>query len=61
MQKKNRFFFIPYYLNSINIQIHKILPMKENDDTNTKKVLKEYTQYMFAVYVPKEKKYFVKG
>lgn len=41
----------------INIQIHKILPRKRKD----KKELNEYTQYMFAIYVPKDKKYFVRG
>lgn len=41
----------------INIQIHKILPMRKKD----KKEFKEYTQYMFAIYVPKEKKYFKRG
>lgn len=45
----------------INIQIHKILPMRRNEDTKDKKELKEYTQYMFAIYVPKDKKYFVRG
>ena len=41
----------------INIQIHKILPRRRKD----KEELKEYTQYMFAIYVPKDKKYFVRG
>lgn len=41
----------------VNIQIHKILPMRKKD----KKELKEYIQYMFAIYVPKDKKYFVRG
>ena len=37
----------------INIQIHKILPRRKKD----KKELEEYTQYMFAIYVPKNIKY----
>ncbi len=45
----------------VNIQIHKILPMRRNVNTKDKKESKEYTQYMFAIYVPKEKKYFVRG
>ena len=45
----------------INIQIHKILPMRRNKDTKDKKESKEYIQYMFAIYVPKNKKYFVRG
>lgn len=45
----------------INIQIHKILPMRRNENTKDKTELKEYIQYMFAIYVPKEKKYFVRG
>ena len=45
----------------INIQIHKILPMRRNENTKDKTELKEYIQYMFAVYVPKNKKYFVRG
>jgi hypothetical protein len=44
----------------INIQIHKIIPKKKDTSGNVK-VLSDYTQYMFAIYVPKEKKYFVKG
>lgn len=43
----------------VNIQIHKILPKRKA--VNGTIVEKEFTQYMFAVYVPKEKKYFVKG
>lgn len=46
--------------NKVNIQIHKILPMKR-DKNKGKNKLKEFTQYMFAIYVPKEKKYFVRG
>lgn len=46
--------------NNINIQIHKIVP-KKKDASGHEIVLSEYTQYMFAIYVPKEKKYYVKG
>ncbi len=44
----------------INIQIHKIIPKRKDEAGNTT-LLTEYTQYMFAIYVPKEKKYYVKG
>ena len=47
--------------NKVNIQIHKILPMRRDSNTNDKKESKEYIQYMFAIYVPKKKKYFVRG
>ena len=40
----------------VNIQIHRILP---REDKTT--VMKEKEQYMFAIYIPKEKTYFVKG
>ena len=40
----------------INIQIHRIIP---REDKTT--VMKEIEQYMFAIYIPKEKTYFVKG
>lgn len=40
----------------INIQIHRILP---REDKTT--VMQEKEQYMFAIYIPKEKTYFVKG
>lgn len=44
----------------INIQIHRIVPKKK--DVNGVMVERpEFTQHMFAIYVPKEKKYFVKG
>ena len=46
--------------NSINIQIHKIVP-KKKDSTGAEREYEEYTQYMFAIYVPKEKQYFVRG
>ena len=44
----------------INIQIHKIIPKKKDSSGNVT-ILSECTQYMFAIYVPKEKKYYVKG
>lgn len=44
----------------INIQIHKIVPKKKNH-SGTVDTLQNFTQYMFAIYVPKEKKYYVKG
>ncbi len=40
----------------INIQIHRITPGTSKDSPMTEK-----TQYMFAIYLPKEKVYFVKG
>ena len=44
----------------VNIQIHKIVPKKKN--VAGKEIeFQDCTQYMFAIYVPKEKKYFVKG
>lgn len=46
--------------NKINIQIHKVVPMKKNSE-GRKQELVDYTQYMFAIYVPKEKRYYVKG
>lgn len=45
--------------NEINIQIHRIVPKKKIDGATV--VLSEFTQYMFAVYIPKEKVYFIKG
>lgn len=47
--------------NKVNIQIHKILPIRINNNTKDKKESKEYIQYMFAIYVPKDNKYFVRG
>lgn len=44
----------------INIQIHKIIPKKKDCYGNVT-ILNDYTQYMFAIYVPKAKQYFVKG
>ena len=46
--------------NKVNIQIHRIIPKKKDPSGNVS-VLKEYKQFMFAVYVPKEKKYYVRG
>ena len=40
----------------INIQIHRILPREDKTS-----VMSEKEQYMFAIYIPKEKTYFVKG
>ena len=45
----------------INIQIHKIVPKKKTVADPNLVERPDYTQYMFAIYVPKEKKYFVKG
>ena len=44
--------------NKINIQIHCITP---GYNSNGKQKMPEKTQYMFAIYLPKEKVYFVKG
>lgn len=44
----------------INIQIHKIVPKKKDTNGNVT-ILTDCTQYMFAIYVPKGKKYYVKG
>ncbi|WP_455656608.1 Z1 domain-containing protein [Phascolarctobacterium sp.] len=44
----------------VNIQIYKIRPKKKDINGNTK-ILTEFDQFMFAVYVPKEKKYYIKG
>ena len=40
--------------NKINIQIHKVMPIINHQDKP------EFTQYMFAIYIPKEKTYYVK-
>lgn len=40
----------------VNIQIHRILPREDKMN-----VMAEKEQYMFAIYIPKEKTYFVKG
>ena len=39
----------------INVQVHKIVPKKKDV------LYPEYTQYMFAIYMPKCCDYFVKG
>ena len=46
--------------NQVNIQIHKVVPKKKDSSGNTN-LITNCTQYMFAIYVPKEKKYYVKG
>ena len=43
----------------VNIQIHRIVP-KRKDASGNVNLLTDYTQYMFAIYVPKAKKYYVK-
>ena len=40
--------------NKINIQIHEILPKKGEERP-------EFVQYMFAIFAPKTKSYFMKG
>lgn len=52
--------FVVLNKDCINIQIHKIIPKKESEMGESKD-LKDFTQYMFAIYVPKERVYFVKG
>ena len=42
--------------NQINIQVHKIVPGEDKSHPLTEKM-----QYMFAIYIPKEKTYFIKG
>lgn len=44
----------------INIQVHKIIP-KKKDASGKETILTDCTQYMFAIYVPKEKKYYLRG
>lgn len=44
--------------NSINIQVHKVTPIKKNDGEN---IYEELTQYMFAIYMPTVCNYYVKG
>jgi len=44
----------------VNIQIHKVVP-KKNDSSGNTVFITDCIQYMFAIYVPKEKKYYVKG
>lgn len=43
----------------VNIQIHKVIPQKRTEMGTVNE--KECTQYMFAIYVPKEKIYFTRG
>lgn len=43
----------------VNIQIHKIIPKRKTATGSIEE--REFTQYMFAIYVPKEKKYFIRG
>jgi hypothetical protein len=43
----------------VNIQIHKVIPKRKN--VAGSEDLTEFTQYMFAVYIPKGKTYFIKG
>ena len=45
--------------NKINIQIHCITPGYKGVDGQHE--FPDKTQYMFAIYLPKEKVYFVKG
>lgn len=52
--------YVIYDPDSINVQIHKITPKKKNVQ-GVVEVLTDYTQYMFAIYIPKEKKYYVRG
>ena len=40
--------------NKINIQIHKVIPKIDGEEKE------ELIQYMLAIYVPKEKTYYVK-
>lgn len=46
--------FVIVNKDKINIQIHKIIPKVDGKERE------EYVQYMFAIYVPKEKTYYVK-
>lgn len=52
--------FVVVDKSKVNIQIHKIVPKKKDAVGNSNRLI-DYTQYMFAIYVPKEKTYFVKG
>ncbi len=40
---------------AVNIQLHKIVPKRNGQE------LRKLTQYMFAIYIPKEKTYYVHG
>lgn len=42
--------------NKINIQVYKITPGRSKDSP-----MKDKMQYMFAIFIPKEKTYFVRG
>ena len=46
--------------NQVNIQIHKVVP-KKKDANGVESILSDFTQYMFAIYIPKDKKYYIKG
>ena len=52
--------FVVVDKDKVNIQIHRIIP-KKKDSCGNVSVLKDYEQFMFAVYVPRAKKYYVKG
>lgn len=52
--------FVVVNKDCVNIQIHKIIPKKELASGRVQD-LPEFTQYMFAIYIPKERVYFVKG
>lgn len=41
--------------NKINVQIHRIRPFKDGNEVS------ECTQYMFAIYIPRQKQYYVGG
>lgn len=45
--------------NKVNIQIHKIVPMVRSSEGYKER--SEFTQYMFAIYIPKGKTYFMRG
>ncbi len=51
--------FVVVDRDKVNIQIHKIIPKRKTADGTV--MQSEYTQYMFAVYIPKAKKYYAKG
>ncbi len=51
--------FVVVDKNQVNIQIHKIIPMVRASDNYEEKA--ELTQYMFAIYIPKGKTYFMRG
>lgn len=43
----------------VNIQIHKVVPKKRSIGGQDS-LLKEFTQYMFAIYIPRKKTYYMK-